>query len=180
MTTVLPALPDEIMALLRPAEELIAAEARDATRLAMLPVMVRKAKTAVRANGSGGVQYDIGAANALKRAFPGLVDARQASDIRLAEDGTVPAPVGSTEPVSTRTCQCVNCDDPECDADCEQCTDDDCEQCNPQCDGRMSCCGYCSEHGEHHGTEGGYDEDVRYSPSRSEPYCRDCDHWCDN
>ena len=183
MSIPVPVLPADVLATLAPAVTAIQEQARDAVRRAQLPDLVRKAKTAVRVNGGGSGQYDQGAADALNRAFPGLIDARYASEIRLTDDQQTVAPARSIVDHSApaqRTCQCASCEVTDCDGDCDTCDDYDCEQCHDECNGGYACCGYCPDHDGHYGEDhGGGSEHVRYSPSRSEPYCRDCDHWCD-
>jgi hypothetical protein len=156
MTIPAPVLPADVLALLAPAGALVRQQAVEETRAAQLPVLVRKAQTAVRANGSDG-QYDIGAAEALKAAFPGLIDARRATAIRLDARGAPPSIVDNVGE--------------ELEQDYEDEADDD------ECDGSMSCCGYCSDHEEHH--DNGNEDHVVTSPRHGERYCTDCEHWCD-
>lgn len=88
----------------------------------------------------------------------------------------------------TRTCECSECDDTQCQGECDNCESHGCEQCygaDYQCDdhecddcysGHSTCdgCGYCSECDRHQGDR---DED-EICPNCS--YCHQCEHVCDH
>jgi hypothetical protein len=94
-------------------------------------------------------------------AVPGMTRERWA---KLATRGWLPA-------VEPRTCECVDCDEPECQGDCDMCEDhENCEQCYGG-HSAYSCCGYCPDCDSHMGD--GRDDVC------DRGHCHDCGHRCD-
>lgn len=88
-----------------------------------------------------------------------------------------------------RTCECRECDGPECQGDCDSCDDCDCQQCHGDHEDHGDCqvcnerheddvceqCGYCGLCDEHLDTDRYGDS---YPGPCSQGHCHNCEHEC--
>lgn len=167
MTTVIPALSDEVMEALRPVMEAVGEQAREAARRAMQRRAERAGLAAVRALGYHSTHSD--GHDAIMRAVFGdlRVSARnevgmdrgryltpEEVNIDLIPEENLPGRVTVTPPAAPapvpvgiegeddepeRLCECDGCTYDECQGDCDSCDDADCEQCHGGHDGDYDC-----------------------------------------
>lgn len=179
-------LPADVLAMLAPALGTLQGEAVRATRTVERTRVGRAGEAVARYNGWG--QFGHGHLRIMDRAFPdvsGTTAERRGETPQALLEPEVPVLDPPTEVQGLRLIPAPvdyggedddACDDEDChDMDCAtHHVDHGCDAECSVCDQTYSCCGYCPECEECHGSG-----DRRTRELTGGTYCRDCDHECE-